>query len=79
MLAEELVKELEAGRNDQEMVTAHPELTADDVIALRNYAKTPEGLRQALGGWADDDPEGLDEYLESNRQERRLERRELED
>lgn len=77
LLAEELVKELEAGRSDQEMLAAHPELTVEDVIALRNYARTPEGLRRSLGGWADD-PEGLDEFLEWNRQQRKI-YREIED
>jgi hypothetical protein len=35
-----------------------------------------EGLRRSAGGWADD-AEGLDEYLEWNRQQRKLGRREL--
>lgn len=35
-----------------------------------------EGLRRAIGGWADD-PEGLDQFLEWNRQQRKQSRRDL--
>jgi hypothetical protein len=34
-----------------------------------------EGIRQSAGGWADD-PEGLEEYLEWNRQQRKVGRAE---
>jgi hypothetical protein len=36
-----------------------------------------EGLRSAFGAWKDDDPEGLDAFLEWNRQQRKQSRREL--
>ena len=36
-----------------------------------------EGLRRSIGGWADD-PEGLEQYLEWNRQQRKQSRREIE-
>jgi hypothetical protein len=35
-----------------------------------------EGIRRSAGGWSDD-PEGLDRYLEWNRQQRKLGRREM--
>jgi hypothetical protein len=35
-----------------------------------------EGIRRSAGGW-DDDPEGLDAYLEWNRQQRKIGRREF--
>lgn len=35
-----------------------------------------EGIRQSAGAWADD-PEGLDEYLEWNRQQRKVGRPEI--
>jgi hypothetical protein len=35
-----------------------------------------EGIRRSAGGWGDD-PHGLDEYLEWNRQSRKLSRREI--
>ena len=35
-----------------------------------------EGLRRSIGGWADD-PQGLDEFLEWNRQQRKQSRREI--
>ena len=50
------------------LVTIH---TLDDV----NYVPG-EGLRRAFGAWADDS-EGLDEYLEWNRQQRRINRPEI--
>ena len=38
-----------------------------------------EGLRRAFGAWADDDPAGLDAFLEWNRQQRKQSRRELDE
>jgi hypothetical protein len=35
-----------------------------------------EALKRAAGGWSDD-PEGLDRFLEWNRQQRKVHRREL--
>lgn len=35
-----------------------------------------EGIRRSAGGWSDD-PAGLEDYLEWNRQQRKVERREL--
>jgi hypothetical protein len=40
-------------------------------------AERLEFLKRAAGGWADDDPEGLDRYLEWNRQQRKANRREI--
>lgn len=76
--AEALVSELESGRSDQDLLKAHPELTAEDVQALRNYAKWPVGLRRSCGAWADE-AEELDEYLAWTRQNRKLKRREIEE
>ncbi|HEX7448630.1 MAG TPA: hypothetical protein VF306_13855 [Pirellulales bacterium] len=36
-----------------------------------------EGIRRSAGGWADD-PEGLDEFLEWNRRQRKIDRSEIE-
>jgi hypothetical protein len=36
-----------------------------------------EALRRAAGAWADDDVDGLDQYLEWNRQQRKGSRREV--
>ena len=36
-----------------------------------------EGIRRSAGAWSDD-PEGLDEFLDWNRQQRKIGRRELE-
>ena len=33
-----------------------------------------EWLRRSAGGWANDDPEGLEEYLKWNRAQRKLSR-----
>jgi hypothetical protein len=35
-----------------------------------------EGIRRSAGGW-DDDAEGLDKYLQWNRQQRKVSRREI--
>jgi hypothetical protein len=35
------------------------------------------GLLEAAGAWADDDPEGLEQYLEWNRQQRKQNRPEI--
>jgi hypothetical protein len=56
----------------------HPELTAEDVAALRQYAKVPVGLRRAFGSWAEDGDE-LDKYLEWNRQQRKINRKEIQE
>jgi hypothetical protein len=36
-----------------------------------------EALKRAAGGWSDDDPEGLERFLEWNRQQRKVKRREI--
>jgi uncharacterized protein (DUF433 family) len=60
---------VEEGLRDEEMLRRHPELTAADVDAVRQYAKVPEGLRRSFGGWAED-AEELDKYLKWCRQHR---------
>jgi hypothetical protein len=52
-------------------VTVQPAATPERKLA------PGEGLRRSAGAWADD-IEGLDRYLEWNRQQRKLSRRELE-
>jgi uncharacterized protein (DUF433 family) len=78
LAAEALVQELEAGQTEEGLLKAHPELTRDDVAALRNYARTPVGLRRSVGAWAED-VEELDKYLEWTRQQRKIPRREIEE
>ena len=36
-----------------------------------------EAFKRAAGGWVDDDPEGLEQYLEWNRQQRKINRPEI--
>jgi hypothetical protein len=69
--AEMLVAELEEGCRDEQMLEAHRELTRDDLAALRAYAQAPISIRRSFGGWAEDSQE-LDEFLEWNRQRRKL-------
>ena len=76
LAAESLVAELEQGRSNEEMLRAHPELTREAVAALRHFARTPVGLRRSFGAWAEDTEE-LDQFLEWNRQRRKLSRREI--
>jgi len=54
----------------QVRVTVEPEHAAAQLIA-------GEGLRRSAGAWSDD-AAGLDQYLQSNRLQRKLPRRELE-
>lgn len=77
LAAETLVAELEQGRSDDEMLQAHRELTREDLAALRAYAQTPIGIRRSFGGWAEEADE-LDEYMQWNREQRKLSRREIE-
>ena len=79
LLAEQLLTELLlGGKSDEEFLKAHPELTPEDVAALRNFGQTPVGLRRSFGGWAEDALE-LDKYLEWTRQNRKIRRREFEE
>jgi uncharacterized protein (DUF433 family) len=75
--AETLVTELEQGKSDEELIQAHPELTREDVQALRHYAQAPAGLRRSFGAWAED-AEEVDRFIEWTYQQRREERRPLE-
>jgi uncharacterized protein (DUF433 family) len=76
--AEALVQELAAGQTDEGLLQAHPELISEDLAALRNYARTPVGLRRSIGAWAED-AEELDKYLEWTRQQRKIKRQEIEE
>jgi uncharacterized protein (DUF433 family) len=77
LLADDLVRLVEEGRTDDEIKHKHPELTVEDMNALRQYAQVPAGLRRACGAWADDADE-LDKYLEWNREQRKVGRKEIE-
>jgi uncharacterized protein (DUF433 family) len=77
LLVEDLVARIEEGRSNEDLRQLHPELTAEDVDAVRHYAKVPSGLRLSFGGWAED-AEELDEYIEWTRQHRKVGRREIE-
>ena len=67
---------MESGRTDEELLEQFPELTPDDVSAIRQYAQVPAGLRRAFGAWAEDEEE-LDKYLEWTRRQRKIGRREV--
>jgi uncharacterized protein (DUF433 family) len=75
---EALVAELAAGSSDAALRLAHPELTAEDVAALRNYALAPVTFRRLFGAWADD-AEELDQFLKETRRARKLTRRGIEE
>jgi hypothetical protein len=65
--------EAESGLPEGQQVTVtlepapRPEAAPEDPL---------EALKRAAGGWSDD-PEGLDRFLEWNRQQRKIDRREL--
>jgi uncharacterized protein (DUF433 family) len=73
LLAEDLARLLEEGRSDEEMLRQFPELAAEDMAAVRQYACVPAGLRRAFGAWADD-PEGVDHFVEWTYRQRTLDR-----
>jgi len=77
LLVDDLVQLVEEGRTDAELRQLHPELTGNDLEAVRHYARVPLGLRRSFGGWAEDADE-LDEYLEWTRQQRKVSRPEIE-
>jgi uncharacterized protein (DUF433 family) len=76
LLADELVVRLQEGWGDDKLLQTHPELVPEDVAALREYAKLPLEMRSCFGAWAEDALE-LDKYLEWNRQQRKVRRREI--
>ncbi len=53
------------------------EVTVTVEPAAESSQPAGQGLRRSAGAWSDD-PQGLDEYLKWNRQQRKLARRELE-
>ena len=74
--ADELVSLVEEGQTDEDLLKAHPELTPQDVSAIREYAKVPLGLRRSAGAWAED-AEELDKFIEETYRLRRDSRREI--
>lgn len=61
-----------------------PGLPDGQVVSVTVQSVTPkdsqaafEALKRAAGGWANDDPEGLEKYLEWNRQQRKVRRPEI--
>jgi uncharacterized protein (DUF433 family) len=72
--AENLAQLIEQGKSDEELRRLHPELTAEQVAALRQYVQVPAVMRRLFGAWAED-AEELDKFLEERRALRRLRRR----
>jgi hypothetical protein len=54
----------------------HVQVTVQSVAPSLSDEERRELLRSAAGGWSDD-PEGLEQYLEWNRQQRKENRREI--
>lgn len=46
-------------------------------VAPKNSQAALEALKRAAGAWENDDPEGLEQYLEWNRQQRKVKRGEI--
>ena len=53
-------------------------VTVQPLTGVQSRLPPGEGIRRSAGGWADD-PTGLDEYLEWNRQQRKNSRGSIED
>ena len=51
-------------------------VTVEPVNIAKKKLPPGEGIRRSAGAWSDD-PEGLDEYMEWNRQQRKIDRREI--
>jgi hypothetical protein len=66
--------ETEPGLPDGQAVSVIVEPLAP---APKNSQAVFEAFRDAAGGWEGDDPEGLEEYLEWSRQQRKVNRREI--
>src|SRR5438093_437020 len=65
--------EAESGLLEGQQVT----VTLEPVPRQQTALESPlEALKRAAGSWSDD-PEGLDRFLEWNRQQRKINRREL--
>ncbi len=64
--------EMESGLPEGQQVT----VTLEPAPGRQPTSESPlEALKRAAGGWSDD-PEGLDRFLEWNRQQRKVNRRE---
>lgn len=69
---------LEEGKSDEELLRTHPELTPEDVMALRDYAKAPLSFRQ-MSGLSAEEAEELDKFVEETYRLRRISGREIEE
>ncbi len=78
LLVDDLVLRMDQGHSNEEILRAHPELSSQDLDAVREYSQAPEALRRSFGGWAED-AEQLDQYLEWCRQQRSVRDRGIED
>ncbi len=78
LVANDLVGHLEEGWSDDKLLQTYPRLAAEDVAALHEYANLPIAMRRSFGAWAND-AEELDKYLEGNRQQRKMRRKEIAD
>lgn len=78
LAAEALAAELEQSRSNEEMLRAHPELTVEDLVALRHYLRVPFALRRSFGAWAEDGEE-LDQFIEETYRLRSASHREIQE
>ena len=76
IFAEDLVRMLDEGLSGEHLLRTYPNLTPDDIQAVRHFARVPTGLRQAFGAWAEDANE-LDEFLRVNREDRQIARHDV--
>jgi len=78
VLADTLIEAFDGGRSGPELLSQYPELTQEDLDAIREYAKVPLAMRRSFGAWADE-ADDLDAYLELTRRDREASARRAED
>lgn len=69
---------LEENKSDEELLRSQPELTLEDVAALREYAKLPLSFRQ-MPGLSPEEAEELDKFVEETYRLRQISGREIEE
>ncbi len=63
--------------NEPGLPDGQPVSVTVEVIAAEKSQAAFEAFKRAAGGWANDNPEGLEQYLEQTRRQRKVRPREI--